>query len=141
MSGSCIVGLDYGSRRIGVSISDTRKKIAFPLDVIERHGDSYGLKQLEKLLSDREIELFVVGVPLRNNGELSEKGGEVLSYVESLKSYFHLEAVTWDESYTTVEAERTLISGGLTREQRKKVIDKVSAQIILQSYLDHAYNR
>jgi putative Holliday junction resolvase len=141
MSGSCIVGLDYGSRRIGVAISDTQKKIAFPLDVIQRHGESYGLKQLKELLGDRKIEIFVVGVPLRKNGELSDEGIEVLTYVESLKSYFKLEAVTWDESYTTVEAERTLISGGLTREQRKKVIDKLSAQIILQSYLDHTYNR
>jgi putative Holliday junction resolvase len=141
MSGSCIVGLDYGSRRIGVAISDTQKKIAFSLDVIHRHGDSYGLKRLKKLLGDRKIEMFVVGVPLRENGELSEEGSKVLRYVESLKSYFDLEVITWDESYTTLEAERTLISSGLTREQRKKVIDKVSAQIILQSYLDHVYKK
>jgi putative Holliday junction resolvase len=137
MKDTCIVGIDYGKRRIGVAVSDTQKKVAFPLAVIRRHGDSYGLERLKKLLGDRRVEYFVVGIPLQKNGSLSEEGCEVVRYVAGLKSFFDCEAVTWDESFTTVEAEEFLIEGGVRRERRKEVIDKVAAQIILQTYLDH----
>ena len=137
MKDTCIVGIDYGKRRIGVAVSDTEKKVAFPLAVIRRHGDSYGLERLRELLGDRSVEYFVVGIPLRKNGSPSEESSEIVRYAESLKSFFGCEATTWDESFTTVEAEEVLINGGVRRERRKEIIDKVAAQIILQTYLDH----
>ena len=139
MSDSCIVGIDYGGERIGVAVSDTAKKIAFSLDVIYREGTSYGLKRLKSLLTDRVIESFVVGLPYRENGNLGEEGREVLQYAESLEDYFGVKVITWDERYTTIAADKILRSNELNREGRKKVIDMIAAQLILQSYLDHLH--
>jgi putative Holliday junction resolvase len=108
--------------------------------VIQRQGESYALNRLKELLSDREVEYFVVGIPLRRNGKLMEEGSDILCYIESLRTYFGRDVITWDESFTTVEAEDALISSGVDRDGRKKVVDKVAAQIILQSYLDHKHN-
>jgi putative Holliday junction resolvase len=131
-----IIGIDFGQQRIGVAVSDSEKKISFPLDVIHRENKSYGLKKLKRLLNDREIESFVVGVPYRENGELGAEGLAVLEYIESLKEYFQVSVVTWDERYTSLIAESAMLSDDVSRKGRRAVIDKLAAQIILQSYLD-----
>jgi putative Holliday junction resolvase len=136
MGETCFVGIDFGTARIGVAVSDTEKKVAFPLDVVHRKNGSYGLKRLRKLLEDRNIGAFVVGLPYRENGEIGEEGTRVLQYCESLREYFNVDVKTWDERYTTLAAERMLVSSDVKRAGRKRVIDSISAQIILQSYLD-----
>ena len=143
---SFIAGIDVGEVRIGIAISDKEKRIAFPLDVVKRERGSYGFRRIEKILGDREIELFVVGLPKRSDGVVGKEEQKVLSYIKSLKEYFHKEVSTWDERYTTVIAQKALQEGIIQKgirgaEKRKKNIDKVAAQIILQSYLDYVNNQ
>ncbi len=132
-----LVGIDVGSRRIGVAVSDAEKKIAFPVDTIKRENNSYGFKKLKKIIGDKPVEAFVVGIPYRENGTLGTHGVKVLNYIESLKNYFHIDVVSWDERYTTVIAEDVLLADNVKRSERKRVVDKLAAQQILQSYLDH----
>lgn len=137
---SFFVGLDIGDVRIGIAVSDEEKRIAFPLDVVEREGGSYGFRRIEKILENRDIELFVVGLPKRSDGMFGDEEKKIHAYIESLKEYFHKEVVTWDERYTTVIAQKALQEGAQRGEKRKKSIDKLAAQIILQSYLDYINN-
>lgn len=131
------VGIDVGDVRVGLSISDKTKKIAFPLNVINRKNNSFGFNKIKKLLEGKEVEAFVVGLPIRSNGVLGEQGKKVLQYIESLKSYFPYEVITWDERYSTALAEKYLLESKIKRENRRKLIDKVAAQVILQSFLDN----
>ncbi len=140
MSETFIIGIDFGQQRIGVAVSDSRKKIAFPLDVIHRENKSYGLKKLKRLIDDKDIDSFVVGVPYRENGELGAEGLEVLEYIKSLKEYFQVSVITWDERYTSMIAESAMLSDDVSRKGRRAVIDKIAAQIILQSYLDSLHS-
>ncbi len=140
MSETFIIGIDFGQQRIGVAVSDSRKKIAFPLDVIHRENKSYGLKKLKRLIDDKDIDSFVVGVPYRENGELGAEGLEVLEYIKSLTEYFQVSVITWDERYTSMIAESAMLSDDVSRKGRRAVIDKIAAQIILQSYLDSLHS-
>ncbi|UCB44377.1 MAG: Holliday junction resolvase RuvX [Spirochaetota bacterium] len=143
---SFIAGIDVGEVRIGIAISDSEKRIAFPLGVIKRERGSYGLRRIERILEDREVELFVVGLPKRSDGVVGKEEKKVFDFVEGLKKYFNKDVVTWDERYTTVIAQQALQEGlshsGISRaNKRKKNIDKIAAQIILQSYLDYINNQ
>ena len=136
MNKTCIIGIDFGEKRIGVAVSDSEKKIAFSLDVIHRENKSFGIKKLKRILRDREIDSIVVGVPYRENGDILNEGHEVFSYIGSLKDHFKVSVLTWDERYSTMIAENAMLSADVSRKGRRAVIDKVAAQIILQSYLD-----
>ncbi|MBN2323066.1 MAG: Holliday junction resolvase RuvX [Spirochaetes bacterium] len=135
---SVLVGIDFGESRIGVAVSDEHKKVAFPLGVIVREKGSFGFKKLKNLLGDRVVEGFVVGLPIRTNGTLGVEAEKTEEYIESLSVYFHKKAVSWDERYTTMIAANVLTEGGRLKD-RNKVIDKIAAQIILQSYLDRTH--
>jgi putative Holliday junction resolvase len=132
---SVFVGIDFGESRIGVAVSDEQKKIAFSLGVIKREKGSFGFNKLKKLLEDREVEGFVVGLPVRTNGTIGIEGEKAEEYIESLMGFFHKEVVSWDERYTTVIAANVLKEGRATKD-RNKAVDKMAAQLILQSYLD-----
>jgi len=137
---SYYVGIDVGDVRIGVAISDKSGRVSFPLSVIKRENGSFGFRKIKKLLQDKEIKCFVVGLPLKINGELGDKGKEYLEYAENLKNFFNIEVTTWDERFTTVIAEKTLTSTNTKFSKKRKVVDKIAAQIILQSYLDYLNN-
>jgi len=132
-----ILGIDYGEKRIGVAVSDPLGITAQPVTVIEKkpsfEQDIVEINQiLERYSSVKEI---VVGLPKSMSGELGIQAQKVLEFVEALKS-LNIKITTWDERLTTVAAERVLISAGLSRQKRKKVIDKSAAALILQNYLD-----
>jgi putative Holliday junction resolvase len=131
------VGIDVGDSRVGVSISDENKTIAFPLAVILRENNSYGFNKIKTLLKEKKIKAFVVGLPVRNDGTLGIQGEKVMKYSNSLKEYFNVEVISWDERYTTVIAKKSLLETNSKLEKRKKAVDDIAAQIILQSYLDH----
>jgi putative Holliday junction resolvase len=137
---SLFAGLDVGNARIGIAVSDEEKRIAFPLDIIVRDKDSYGFRRIAKLLENRDIELFVVGLPKRSDGRVGDEEKKIYAYVEGLKEYFHKKVVTWDERYTTIIAQKALQEGVRRGDKRKRSIDKLAAQIILQSYLDYINN-
>jgi len=135
------VGIDVGENQIGLAISDTGKKIAFPLAVIKRVNKSYCFNKINKLLSDKDVDAFIVGLPVRSNGKYGKEVENIRNYVDSLKNYFSYEVILWDERYTSVVAEKYLIQADMRRKERKAVIDEVAAQIILQSYLDYLHKK
>jgi putative Holliday junction resolvase len=133
----CLVGVDVGDVYIGLAISDGEKKIAFPLGVVQRIESSYGFNKIQKLVSGRDIEGFVVGLPFRTDGTIGTQAEKVLSYIEEMRRFFKVEVIPWDERFSTAMAERYLNEGEMSWGKRKRVVDEVAAQIILQSYLNN----
>ena len=133
-----ILGIDFGEKRIGIAVSDPLGLTAQAVAVIGK-GESFeqDIKELKKIIKKYGgVDEIVVGLPKTMAGEIGKQAQKVLEFVEALKISFKINIRTWDERLTTVEAEKTLISAGLSREKRKKVIDKSAATYILQSYLD-----
>ena len=133
-----VLGIDYGDKRIGVAISDPLGITAQPVSVIKR-SQSFrdDFLELKKIIENYSgVDAIVVGLPKTMQGEIGIAAQKVLKFVEMLKKESGLEVVTWDERLTTAEAERMLISAGLSRAKRKQVIDKSAATYILQGYLD-----
>ncbi len=140
---SRIIGLDYGLARIGVALSDERKIIATGSVTIaaEKKAEATAQKigaELNKLAEAQKftIEKIVLGFPLKMDGTRGLQADEVADFAELLKQVLQCEIVLWDERLTTVQADRSLREGNLTRKQRAKQMDKVAAVLILQSYLD-----
>ncbi|MDI6731408.1 MAG: Holliday junction resolvase RuvX [Candidatus Margulisbacteria bacterium] len=133
-----IVGLDFGEKRIGVAISDPLKITAQGIGTINK-SDTFekDIAALKDMLKDySEIEEIVVGLPKTLKGEIGLSARKVLDFVSALKEAFAIKISTWDERMTTVSATKSLIEMGLSRQKRKKVIDKTAASLILQGYLD-----
>ena len=134
-----IMGLDYGSKTVGVAISDPIGLTAQGLETITRKEENKlrrTLARIETLVSEYEVEKIVLGYPKHMNNDVGERAEKTLVFSEMLKRRTGLEVIMWDERLTTVEAERTLIETGVRRENRKKYIDTVAAVFILQGYLD-----
>ncbi|KPJ65798.1 Holliday junction resolvase [candidate division WOR-1 bacterium DG_54_3] len=133
-----ILGIDFGEKRIGIAISDPLGLTAQAVAVIGKGEDfKQDINELKKIIKKYDgVDEIVVGLPKTMAGEIGKQAQKVLGFVEALKGSFKININTWDERLTTVEAEKTLISAGLSREKRKKVIDKSAATYILQSYLD-----
>lgn len=134
-----IMGLDYGSKTVGVAMSDPLGITAQAVETIWRK-DEYKLRKtcarIEELISEYEVERIVLGLPKHMNNDLGERAEKALAFGEMVKRRTGLEVVMWDERLTTVEAERTLIENNVRRENRKQYIDKIAAVFILQGYLD-----
>lgn len=127
-----IMGLDVGEKRIGVAVSDLLGYIAQGISVVKRED----IEELKKIVGDYNIEKIVVGLPKNMDGSIGEQAKKVLAFMENLKKEINLPILTWDERLTTKEAEGVLLRADLSRAKRKKVIDKLAAVLILQSYLD-----
>ncbi|BFT66365.1 MULTISPECIES: Holliday junction resolvase RuvX [Parvimonas] len=135
------MALDVGDRTIGVAISDPLFIMASGHSTIFRENLEKDLEILKDIIVKESIIKIVVGLPKNMNNTVGPQGEKVLSFVEDLKIFlkdnnFEIEIVMQDERLTTVSAERILIEGNMSRKNRKKVIDKVAATYILQSYLD-----
>lgn len=131
-----ILGLDFGSRRVGVAISDPTGKMAQPLTVIERKTRDADIIAISKLIDEYKVDEIVVGIPVSMTGELGPQAQVVLEYIDRLKETIKVPIQTWDERLTTALAERALLESEVKRGRRKEVIDKVAAAAMLQSYLD-----
>jgi putative Holliday junction resolvase len=134
------LGLDVGERRIGVALSDPEGILAIALTVIEAKSDDDALRRVIALAGEHEVERIVIGLPLSLDGSLGPQAQKVQSFAESLREYTELPVVTWDERYSTVDAERVLVEARVRRDKRKKHIDSVAAAVILQGYLDRQRN-
>ena len=132
-----ILGLDVGQKRIGLAISDGLGLTAQPLSLLKRKDISRDLAELKKIIVARDIKKIVVGLPLNMNGSVGEMAIEVLDFVELLKDNLILPVITWDERLTSLQAKTLLLEADLSRRKRKELIDKLSAQLILQGYLDN----
>ena len=134
-----IMGLDYGSKTVGVAMSDPLGVTAQAVETIWRKDENKLRKtcaRIEELINEYEVERIVLGLPKHMNNDLGERAQKALAFGEMVKRRTGLEVVMWDERLTTVEAERTLIENNVRRENRKQYIDKIAAVFILQGYLD-----
>ena len=133
-----ILGIDYGTVRIGIAISDPLGIMAFGVAVLGK-GESFDqdIREIKKIIKKYDgVDQIVVGLPKTLAGEIGIAASAVLDFVEALKKEFKVAIDTWDERLTTADAEKMLISAGLSREKRKKVIDQSAAANMLQGYLD-----
>ena len=134
-----ILGLDYGSKTVGVAVSDPLGLTAQKVETIWRKQENKlrrTLARIEELIAEYEVEKIVLGFPKNMNNTVGERAEKALEFGEMLKKRTGLEVIMWDERLTTVEADRTLIEAGVRRENRKQSLDGIAAVFILQGYLD-----
>lgn len=132
-----ILALDVGDKRIGLALSDPLKMIANPLETLFRTTLNKDMAHLLEVIQQKEVELIVCGLPVSLAAKETEQTQKTRFFVEELSKRTTLPIKFIDERLTTSSAERVLIEGGVRRENRKQVIDKVAATIILQNYLDY----
>lgn len=131
------LGLDLGTKTLGLAISDKTGTIASSL-VVLHHDDNFNslIEELKKIIKEKEIDKLVLGLPKNMNGTIGERGEYILKFKELLEEGIGLEVILEDERLTTKVAENILINADMSRKKRKKVIDKMAATVILQGYLD-----
>ena len=134
-----IMGLDFGSKTIGVAMSDALFLTAQGVKTIRRSNAE--IEELRKLIQEFEVEEIVIGYPKNMNGTLGPRCALTDEFVERLRAEFGLPVELWDERLSTVAAQRTLLEADVSRGKRKQVIDKMAAVFILQGYLDRRYKR
>ena len=130
------MGLDIGTKRTGVAISDESQTIAFPSALVQASHKDDWIRKLLNIIQDYELESIVVGLPLNQHGEEGRDAVNVRQYIALLRDRCSVPVLEWDERFTTVQAERALLEGDISREDRKTKIDKIAATILLQAYLD-----
>ena len=131
-----LLGVDTGSVRVGLAVSDAERKIASPLATYARRGREQDAAYFRRLVEEEEIGRVVVGLPVHTDGREGRKAAEARAYGALLAQATGLPVVFWDERFTTVEAESALWEAGLTHKKRKARRDRVAAQLLLQAYLD-----
>lgn len=129
------MGLDVGSRTIGVALSDESATLASPLVTLERAGTEADTAQLLELIEEHSVEEVVVGMPLNMSGAVGHRARRVMVLVEALKKKWTGLIATWDERLSTAAAQRALLEADLSRKKRKLMVDKVAAAVILEGYL------
>ena len=140
--GMRIMGLDYGSKTVGVAVSDPLGLTAQCIETIQRKEENKLRRtcaRIEELIREYGVEKIVLGFPKHMNNDIGERAQKSLEFRDMLTRRTGLEVIMWDERLTTAEAERTLIESSVRRENRKKYIDKIAAVFILQGYLDSVY--
>src|SRR4030067_15282 len=130
-----ILALDVGDKRIGVAISDELEISAHALTTITRNDLKKEIRAIQELISEYNVEEIVVGMPVMMNGSVGIQAEKVGRFVDELKKDFRIPIKLFDERLSTRLIEKTLIAADMSREKRKKVIDKLSAVIILQDYM------
>jgi len=130
------MGLDVGNKTIGVALSDVMGLTAQGLEVIKRKSLSGDLKRLGEIIKEYDVGKVVVGLPKNMNGSIGPQAETVLEFIQHLKKSFNIPIEQWDERLTTLAAERVLIDANVSRQKRRKVVDKMAAVFILQGYLD-----
>ena len=136
-----ILGLDVGTKRIGVAMSDELLITAQGMQTLQRRALQGDLSEIKGMIENKCVGEGVVGLPLNMDGSYSAKTKEVVEFMDSLLKFVNVPVRTWDERLTTVQAERALLEADMSRAKRKRLTDKLAAQIILQSYLDSKKKR
>lgn len=131
------LGLDLGTRTLGLALSDKMNMIASPYKVLRWDGEDYNLlfKELDKIIDDNQITDLVLGLPKNMNNTLGFASERSMLFKEALEKRYKMEVHLVDERLTTVMAENTLLEADMSRQKRKKVIDGIAASIILDTYL------
>jgi putative holliday junction resolvase len=135
--GGRVVGIDLGSKRIGIAISDSDGALALPYDVVVRTGDRpRDHRTIAGLVTEAEAVLVVVGLPLSMDGSVGRAAQAALAEAEELRSVVGVPVETFDERLTTVSADRSLMQMKMKADARRRVVDKVAAAVMLQAWLD-----
>ena len=129
-----ILGVDLGAVRTGLALSDELRFLAHPLDTIV--GEAAALSRIKEIVSEKNVECVVVGLPRHMNGTLGVGADKAQQFAGKLRALVRCEVVLWDERLSTQAAHRALRESGKRTRQTRGVIDQVAAQMILQSYLD-----
>lgn len=138
-----IMGLDFGSKTVGVAISDPLGITAQGIEIIRRTQENKlrkTLARIEELVAEYQVEKIVLGYPKNMNNTLGDRVEKTEEFCEMLKRRTGLEVILWDERLTTVEAQRTMMDAGVRREDRDKYVDMIAATIILQGYMSSITN-
>jgi len=130
-----VLGLDVGDARIGVAISDDDRRMAVPLGTV-RTGAPADLKSVAALVEEHDVSQVVVGHPLSLSGGAGARAAAAERFAGALRTFLRVPVVMQDERLSTVEAERSLRRAGATSEQRRRVVDRAAATVILQAWLD-----
>jgi putative Holliday junction resolvase len=130
------MGVDYGSARIGVALSDELQMLAHPTETIVIAKVADPMARIAALVLEKNVELIVVGLPRHMNGRVGTAADEASSFADKLRAKVECEVRTWDERLSTVAAQRALREAGKSVRESRSYIDQVAAQMLLQSYLD-----
>ena len=131
-----IMGIDFGTKRIGIAISDLAYISATPYTIVENKGFAKTSIELAKIIEEKEIGFIVLGLPITISQEIGESAQKVINFAKKLEDAFNLPYTFVDESYSSAIAEEVLISGvDMSRTKRKKVLDKMAAAVFLQNIL------
>ena len=136
-----ILGLDFGSKTVGVAISDPLGITAQGVEIIRRQSENklrQTLARIEEIISEYGAEKIVLGLPNNMNDTCGDRVDRTLEFKAMLERRTGLEVITWDERLTTVSADKAMMEAGIRRERRKDYVDMIAAQFILQGYLDNA---
>ena len=138
-----IMGLDFGSKTVGVALSDPLLITAQGLEIIRRKEENKlrrTLARIEELIEEYEVSEIVLGLPKNMNDTIGDRAELSLEFQDKLKRRTGLPVTMWDERLTTVAADKTMMEAGIRREHRKDYVDKIAAVLILQGYLDYRAN-
>jgi putative Holliday junction resolvase len=132
-----MIGIDVGDKTIGVAVSDPLGFTAQGIGTLKRKGNlKEEIKELHAIILQYEVKQVIVGLPKNMDGSIGQQAEKVIKYADLLKQTLKLPVILWDERLSTLMANRTLLEADVSRAGRKKVIDKLAAVVILQSYLD-----
>lgn len=133
-----ILGLDVGSKTVGVALSDELGWTAQGLKTlkINEEKNEFGFEEIGQIIKEYQVSEIVVGLPKNMNGTIGPRGEASKHYAAEVERRFSVPSVLWDERLTTIAAERVLLEADISRKKRKQVIDKMAAVMILQGYLD-----
>jgi putative Holliday junction resolvase len=130
------MGIDLGTKYIGVAVSDESGTIAQAREVVERTSNKDAIKRIKEIISEYDVQEVVIGLPLNMNGSQGSRADDSVRFAERLAEATDLEVRLWDERLSTKEVTDVMIKASVRRDKRKKKVDKLAAQLILQSYLD-----
>ena len=139
-----IMGLDYGSKTVGVAISDPLLITAQGIEIIRRKDENKlrrTLARIEELIVEYEVSEIVLGLPKNMNDTIGDRAKLSLEFQEKLERRTGLPVTMWDERLTTVAAKQAMMEAGIRREERKEYVDRIAAELILQGYLDYRTNK
>src|SRR5690554_5604929 len=133
-----ILGLDLGSRTLGIAISDALGLTAQGIETYNFNENQYNdaIKRVRDITQNEKIEKIILGYPKNMNGTIGERGKISENFGKKLEEELDIKVILWDERMSTLQAEKILIDANMSRQKRKKVIDKMAAVVILQSYLN-----
>ena len=130
------LGLDYGSKRIGVALSDPDGTMAFPIETIQVKPDGSHFKDIKTIIDAYQVAKLVVGLPYNMDGSLGDRAREVMQWGGQIEALLGIPVIFWDERLSTSEAHEMLIGINVKGRKRKSIVDKIAASIILRGYLD-----